>query len=46
MRLLTLVDEFTREALAIRAARRLNSLDVIQTLADPILIKCVPEHTR
>lgn len=46
VRLLTLVDEFTREALAIRVARRLNSLDVIQTLADAMLIRGVPEHIR
>lgn len=46
VRLLTLVDEFTREALAIRVARRLNSLDVIQALADVMLIKGVPEHIR
>jgi putative transposase len=30
----TLVDEFTREALAIQVARKLNSTDVIETLAD------------
>lgn len=46
IRMLTLIDEFTREALAIKVARRLNSLDVIQTLADVMLIKGVPEHIR
>lgn len=46
VRLLTLIDEFTRESLAVRVARRLNSLDVIQTLADVMLIKGVPEHIR
>jgi len=34
VRLPTLVDEFTREALAIQVARKLNSTDVIETLAD------------
>jgi transposase InsO family protein len=33
-RMLCVVDEFTREALAIRVARRLTSSDVINTLAD------------
>jgi transposase InsO family protein len=33
-RMLCVVDEFTREALAIRVARRLTSSDVIDTLAD------------
>lgn len=46
VRLLTLIDEFTREALAIKVARRLNSLDVIQAMADIMVIKGVPEHIR
>lgn len=46
IRLLTLIDEFTREALAIKVARRLNSLDVIQAMADVMVIKGVPEHIR
>ena len=33
-RVLIIIDEFTRECLAIRVARRQNSLDVIETLAD------------
>jgi transposase InsO family protein len=32
--MLCVVDEFTREALAIRVARKLSSADVIDTLAD------------
>jgi transposase InsO family protein len=31
LRLMTLIDEFTRECLAIRVARRINSLGVIET---------------
>ncbi len=31
---MTLIDEFTRECLAIRVARRINSLGVIETMAD------------
>ncbi len=34
LRLLTLIDEYTRKCLAIRVARRLNSYDLIETLAD------------
>jgi putative transposase len=45
-RLLTLIDEFTRECLAIRVARRINSLGVIETLADVMLTKGIPEHIR
>ena len=32
VRLMTLIDEFTRECLAIRVARRINSLGVIETM--------------
>ena len=46
VRLLTLVDEFTREALAITVARKLNSMDVIETLADVMLSHGIPEHIR
>jgi putative transposase len=46
IRLLTLIDEFTRECLAIRVARRINSLGVIETLADVMLTKGIPEHIR
>jgi transposase InsO family protein len=46
IRLLTLTNEFTRECLAIRVARRINSLGVIETLADVMSIKGIPEHIR
>ena len=46
LRLLTMIDEFTRECLAIRAARRLNSYHVIETLGDCMLQHGVPEHVR
>lgn len=45
-RLLCVVDEFTRESLAIRIRRKLNSLDVIQALSDLFLMRGVPEHIR
>ena len=46
IRLMTLIDEFTRECLAIRVARRINSFGVIETLADVMLTHGVPEHIR
>jgi transposase InsO family protein len=45
-RMLCVVDEFTREALAIKVARRLASHDVIEVLADLCLVRGVPEHIR
>ena len=46
MRLLTLTDEFTREFLTIRVARRLGSQEVIETLADVMVWHGIPEHLR
>ena len=46
LRLMTLIDEFTRECLAIRVARRINSFGVIETMADAMLERGVPEHIR
>jgi putative transposase len=46
LRLMTLIDEFTRESLAIRVARHINSFGVIETMADVILERGVPEHIR
>ena len=45
-RMLCVIDEFTREALAIRVARRLDSNHVIEVLADLCLVRGVPEHIR
>ena len=45
-RMLCVVDEFTREALAIRVARRLTSADVIDVLADLFLAHGTPAHIR
>ena len=46
LRLMTLIDEFTRECLAIRVARRINSLGVLETMADAMLVRGIPEHIR
>ena len=46
LRMLTLIDEYTRECLAIRVARRLGSFEVIEALADVMLFRGVPENIR
>lgn len=45
-RMLTVLDEYTRECLAIRVARRLNSNDVLDTLAELFFRKGIPCHIR
>ena len=45
-RILCIVDEFTREALAIRVARKLGAADVIDVLADLFIARGVPAHIR
>jgi len=39
LRILVVIDEYTRECLALRTARRLGSLQVIETLADVMLVR-------
>jgi putative transposase len=46
LRLLNILDEHTRKCIAIRVARRLNSFDVIEVLADAMLLHGIPEHIR
>jgi len=45
-RLLTLVDEFTRECLSIDVARRMNSDDVLERLSWLFATRGVPDHIR
>jgi transposase InsO family protein len=45
-RMLTVIDEFTRECLAITVARRLKSDDVLATLTDLFADRGPPEHVR
>ena len=45
-RMLNIVDEYTRECLAIRVARKLKSADVIDVLSDLFLVRGVPAHIR
>jgi transposase InsO family protein len=45
-RMLNVIDEFTRECLAIRVGRKLNSVDVVDLLSDLFLLRGVPGHVR
>jgi putative transposase len=45
-RMLCVIDEFTREALTIRVKRRLNSTDVLETLADLMILRRPPDYIR
>jgi putative transposase len=44
--MLNLIDEFTRECLAIRVDRKLRSTDVIDLLSDLFILRGVPDHIR
>lgn len=46
LRLLVIVDEFTRECLAIDVARKMSSDDVLERLAWLMATRGVPEHVR
>lgn len=45
-RMLTIMDEYSRECLAIRVARKITSMDVIDTLSDLFILRGTPEHIR
>ena len=45
-RMLCVIDEFTRESLAIRVARKLKATDVIDVLADLFILRGVQTHIR
>jgi len=44
--MLTLIDEFTRECLAIDVARRMTSEDVLERLSDLLIQRGPPEYIR
>ena len=44
--MLCIIDEFTRESLAIRAARKLKATDVIEALCELFVTRGVPAHVR
>lgn len=46
IRMLTLIDEYTRECSAVRVARKLGRYEVIEALADVILYRGIPAHIR
>ena len=45
-RMLCVIDEFTRESLAVRVARKLKATDVIDVLADLFILRGIPTHIR
>src|SRR5215207_4495923 len=45
-RMLNVIDEFTHECLAIRVARKLKAMDVIDVLSDLFILRGVPGHIR
>jgi putative transposase len=40
------LDEFTHECLAIRVARKLKAIDVIDVLSDLFILRGIPGHIR
>ena len=45
-RILNIIDEFTKEPLMIRVARKLNSTDVVDALTDLFILRGPPEYIR
>jgi putative transposase len=45
-RILNVIDEYTRECLAVKVARRLNSHDVVEVLTNLFIERGVPVHIR
>ena len=45
-RMLNILDEYTRECLAIRVKRKLNSTDVIDAMTDQFILRGVPTYIR
>ena len=45
-RLLTIIDEYSRECMAIDVARRLTSEDVLERLSDLFICRTVPNYIR
>lgn len=46
VRMLNLIDEYTRQCLAIQVRRRINSANVIEVLADAMIEHGIPEYIR
>jgi putative transposase len=45
-KMLNIIDEFTRESLMIKVKRKLNSIDVLESLAELFLTRGVPKYIR
>jgi len=46
IRMLNIIDEYTRECLAIRVERHIEAIDVIETLSDLFITRRMPEYIR
>jgi putative transposase len=46
MRILNIIDEYTRECLSMRVDRTITASDVIETLKDLFVMRGIPEHIR
>ena len=46
IKMLAVIDEFTRECLAIEVKRKMTSVDVIDVLSELFLVRGTPEHIR
>ncbi|MCT7666055.1 IS3 family transposase [Shinella kummerowiae] len=46
IRMLNVIDEFTRECIAIRVERKLKAVDVIDVLSDLFILRGIPTHIR
>ena len=44
--MLNIIDEFSRECLAIRISRKLKATDVIDALSDLFILRGIPTHIR
>jgi len=45
-KILTVIDEYSRECLAIVVDRKIKSDDVLYWLSDLFLLRCIPEHVQ
>ena len=45
-RMLNVIDEFTRDCIAIRVSRKLKAFDVIDVLSDLFILRGIPAHIR
>jgi transposase InsO family protein len=46
VRLLTIIDEYTRECLSIRVDRQITSEDVLEELSNLFIVRGIPQHIR